>query len=55
MSPLQSFVRVTELVLQAHRRDIDSLLGSLDDYLDKVVLDKEKGGQDDVSQRTCTC
>ncbi|XP_037551344.1 ras-related protein Rab-15-like [Nematolebias whitei] len=51
----ESFIRVTELVLQAHKRDIDSLLGSLDDYLDKVALDKEKGGQDDVAQRTCTC
>ncbi|XP_017265064.1 ras-related protein Rab-15 isoform X2 [Kryptolebias marmoratus] len=51
----ESFVRVTELVLQAHSRDVDNLLGSLDSYLDKVVLEKEKESQDKDAQRTCAC
>ncbi|XP_053191473.1 ras-related protein Rab-15 [Scomber japonicus] len=53
----ESFTRVTELVLQAHKRDVDNLLGSLDDYLDKVTLEEEKGKQDNEenSQKTCAC
>ncbi|XP_044231107.1 ras-related protein Rab-15-like [Thunnus albacares] len=53
----ESFTRVTELVLQAHKRDVDNLLGSLDDYLDKVTLEEEKGRQDNEEniQRTCAC
>ncbi|KAE8289811.1 Ras-related protein Rab-15 [Larimichthys crocea] len=52
----ESFTRAAELVLQAHKRDVDNLLGSLDDYLEKVGLDDEKSRQDvDNSQRTCAC
>ncbi|KAM4542609.1 ras-related protein Rab-15-like [Odontesthes bonariensis] len=51
----EAFIRLTELVLQAHKRDLDNLLGSLDDYLDKAALDEEKGCQDDNTQRTCAC
>ncbi|KAG8013643.1 Ras-related protein Rab-15 [Nibea albiflora] len=52
----QSFTRAAELVLQAHKRDVDNLLGSLDDYLEKVGLDDEKDRQDvDDGQRTCAC
>lgn len=47
----ESFIRVTELVLQAHKRDVDMLLGSLDDYLEKVALEEEKTD----SQRACVC
>lgn len=52
----QSFTRVAELVLQAHKRDVESLLGSLDDYLDQVDLEGKKGldGNDNV-QKTCAC
>lgn len=54
---LQSFTRVAELVLQAHKRDVDSLLGSLDDYLEKVDLEDRKQGLDtiDGTPRTCAC
>lgn len=53
---LKSFTRVAELVLQAHKRDVDSLLGSLDDYLEKAALEEEKGSQDtDSDQRSCAC
>ncbi|XP_044022832.1 ras-related protein Rab-15-like isoform X1 [Siniperca chuatsi] len=53
----ESFTRAAELVLQAHKRDVDSLLGSLDDYLEKAALEEEKGSQDkdDNTQRTCAC
>lgn len=52
----QSFTRVAELVLQAHKRDVESLLGSLDDYLDQVDLEGKKGldGNDNM-QKTCAC
>nr|XP_057946572.1 ras-related protein Rab-15-like [Doryrhamphus excisus] len=50
----ESFTRVTELVLQAHKRDVDNLLGSLDDYLNKAGL--EESSQDNNSiQRVCGC
>lgn len=51
----EAFVRVTELVLQAHKRDVDILLGSLDDYLDKAALGEEMENQDNDAQRTCAC
>ncbi|XP_029349997.1 ras-related protein Rab-15-like [Echeneis naucrates] len=53
----ESFTRVAELVLQAHKRDVDSLLGSLDDYLEKTALEEEKGSQhtDDKVQGSCAC
>ncbi|XP_018545758.1 ras-related protein Rab-15 [Lates calcarifer] len=53
----ESFTRVTELVLQAHKRDVDKLLGSLDDYLEKAALEEEKGSQnaDGSAQRGCAC
>ncbi|KAK2826174.1 hypothetical protein Q5P01_020388 [Channa striata] len=42
----ESFTRVTELVLQAHKRDVDNLLGSLDEYLEKAALEDLQGSQD---------
>ncbi|XP_029316737.1 ras-related protein Rab-15-like isoform X2 [Cottoperca gobio] len=53
----ESFTRVTELVLQAHKRDEDNLLGSLDDYLENAALEEEIGseGTDDNTKNTCAC
>lgn len=53
----ESFLRVTELVLQAHKRDMDNLFGSLDDYLDKAAQEEENRSQDNDgnTRRTCTC
>ncbi|XP_037652223.1 ras-related protein Rab-15-like [Sebastes umbrosus] len=54
----EAFTRVTELVLQAHKRDVDNLLGSLDDYLDTAALEDEKvreGTNDESAQKTCAC
>ncbi|KAK9533558.1 hypothetical protein VZT92_008669 [Zoarces viviparus] len=53
----EAFTRVTELVLQAHKRDVDDLLGSLDDYLEKA-LEEEMGSEgtvDKSTQKTCAC
>ncbi|XP_077395998.1 ras-related protein Rab-15-like [Festucalex cinctus] len=51
----KSFNRVTELVLQAHKRDVDNLLGSLDEYLNKAGLDES--GRDKIGsiRRVCGC
>ncbi|KAM8833881.1 ras-related protein Rab-15-like [Synchiropus picturatus] len=49
----ESFTRMTEMVLQAHRRDVDSLLGSLDDYLDSAALDDEESPANKL--KTCAC
>ncbi|XP_034531829.1 ras-related protein Rab-15-like [Notolabrus celidotus] len=53
----ESFTRATELVLQAHMRDVDDLLGSLDDYLEKAALETEKGNQDtdENTRKPCAC
>lgn len=53
----ECFTRVAELVLQAHKRDVDNLLGSLDDYLEKAALEEEQDGEavEDIAQRTCAC
>ncbi|XP_026160468.1 ras-related protein Rab-15-like [Mastacembelus armatus] len=53
----ESFTRATELVLRAHKRDVDNLLVSLDDYLEKAALEEEKGSRDteNTTQRTCAC
>lgn len=52
----EAFAQVTELVLQSHKRHVDNLLGSLDDYLEKAALEEEKGGEDaSDTQRTCAC
>ncbi|XP_030574399.1 ras-related protein Rab-15-like [Archocentrus centrarchus] len=52
----EAFIRLTELVLQAHQRDVDNLLGSLDSYLDKAGLEEEKESKDtNCSQKTCSC
>ncbi|KAK5604215.1 Ras- protein Rab-15 [Crenichthys baileyi] len=51
----ESFIRVTELVLQAQKRDVNDLLGSLDNYLDRAVLQEEKGSPDNHAPRTCAC
>ncbi|XP_075964123.1 ras-related protein Rab-15-like [Anarhichas minor] len=48
----EAFTRVTELVLQAHKRDVDDLLGSLDDYLEKA-LEEDIGSEG--TQKTCAC
>ncbi|XP_031703605.1 ras-related protein Rab-15-like [Anarrhichthys ocellatus] len=48
----EAFTRMTELVLQAHKRDVDDLLGSLDDYLEKA-LEEEIGSEG--TQKTCAC
>uniref|UniRef100_A0AAQ4QN06 small monomeric GTPase n=1 Tax=Gasterosteus aculeatus aculeatus TaxID=481459 RepID=A0AAQ4QN06_GASAC len=48
----EAFTRMTQLVLRAHERDVDDLLGSLDDYLEKASLEEEKGGD---AQKTCAC
>ncbi|XP_042357142.1 ras-related protein Rab-15-like [Plectropomus leopardus] len=54
----ESFTRVTELVLQAHKRDVDSLLGSLDDYLEQAGLEEEKGSEgtnNNNAHKSCAC
>lgn len=53
----ESFTRVTELVLQAHKSDIDDLIGSLDEYLDRAALEEESSSSqtNSSSQRTCSC
>lgn len=54
---IESFTCVTELVLQAHKSDIDQLIGSLDEYLDKAALGEEPTSPhtDSSTQRTCAC
>ncbi|CAI5696811.1 ras-related protein Rab-15-like isoform X2 [Oreochromis aureus] len=52
----ESFKRLTELVLQAHKRDVDNLLGSLDSYLDKAGLEEDKESTvPHCPQRSCAC
>ncbi|XP_063354427.1 ras-related protein Rab-15-like isoform X1 [Pelmatolapia mariae] len=52
----ESFGRLTELVLQAHKRDVDNLLGSLDSYLDKAGLEEDKESTvPHCPQRSCAC
>ncbi|XP_056914444.1 ras-related protein Rab-15-like isoform X2 [Takifugu flavidus] len=53
----ESYTRVAQLVLQAHKRDVDSLLGSLDDYLDKVALEDDRVLPHIIgdSQKNCAC
>ncbi|XP_005916946.1 ras-related protein Rab-15 isoform X2 [Haplochromis burtoni] len=52
----KSFERLTELVLQAHKRDVDNLLGSLDSYLDKADLEEDKESTvPHLPQRSCAC
>ncbi|XP_006786102.1 ras-related protein Rab-15-like [Neolamprologus brichardi] len=52
----ESFERLTELVLQAHKRDVDHLLGSLDSYLDKAGLEEDKESTvPHCPQRSCAC
>ncbi|XP_005916945.1 ras-related protein Rab-15 isoform X1 [Haplochromis burtoni] len=52
----ESFERLTELVLQAHKRDVDNLLGSLDSYLDKADLEEDKESTvPHLPQRSCAC
>lgn len=52
----ESFERLTELVLQAHKRDVDNLLGSLDSYLDKAGLEEDKESTvPHLPQRSCAC
>ncbi|KAF7654800.1 hypothetical protein LDENG_00064600 [Lucifuga dentata] len=51
----ESFSRLTELVLLAHKRDVDKLLGSLDEYLDMAVLEEETEDNSDDVQKSCAC
>nr|XP_019940308.1 PREDICTED: ras-related protein Rab-15-like [Paralichthys olivaceus] len=52
----EAFTRLTELVLQAHKRDTDNLLSSLDDYLEKAALEDEGSKDtDNNAQRSCAC
>ncbi|XP_068436403.1 ras-related protein Rab-15-like [Clinocottus analis] len=54
----EAFHRVTELVLQAHKRDEENLLGSLDNYLEKAALEVEKDSErtdDDDTRKACAC
>ncbi|XP_049451859.1 ras-related protein Rab-15-like [Epinephelus fuscoguttatus] len=56
----EAFTRVTELVLQAHKRDVDNLLGSLDDYLAQAGLEEEKSSESTTNnnnntQKSCAC
>ncbi|XP_019940308.2 ras-related protein Rab-15-like [Paralichthys olivaceus] len=52
----EAFTRLTELVLQAHKRDTDNLLSSLDDYLEKAALeDVGSKDTDNNAQRSCAC
>lgn len=48
---------MTELVLQAYKRDVDSLLGSLDDYLDMVALEDDRVVSNIIGdpQKNCAC
>lgn len=46
------------MVLQAHKRDVDALLGSLDDYLEQAALEEEKGSRHaagDAHGAGCAC
>uniref|UniRef100_A0A673C1V4 Ras-related protein Rab-15 n=1 Tax=Sphaeramia orbicularis TaxID=375764 RepID=A0A673C1V4_9TELE len=53
----ESFTRITELVLEAHKADVDNLLGSLDEYLDKAGLEEEsdRPRTENNTQRICSC
>ncbi|XP_029937801.1 ras-related protein Rab-15-like [Myripristis murdjan] len=53
----ESFTRLAELVLEAHRKEADNLLGSLDDYLNNTALEGKTGSQDAnaSTKRTCSC
>lgn len=50
----QSFTRLTELVLHAHKKEMDAFQGSIDKYLDMTYLEGEQDKQDN-SQKTCAC
>ncbi|XP_076017778.1 ras-related protein Rab-15-like [Genypterus blacodes] len=53
----EAFTHLTELVLQAHKRDVARLLGSLDDYLDMAALEEVKATEDtsEKPQKACAC
>lgn len=55
--PLQSFTRLAELVLQANKKDLDLLGGSMNEELNLAVLEEQEGlcnGSDDTS-KSCWC
>lgn len=55
--PLQSFTRLAELVLQANKKDLDLLGGSINEELNLAVLEEQEGlynGSDDTS-KSCWC
>lgn len=55
--PLQSFTRLAELVLQANKKDLDLLGGSINEELNLAVLEEQEGlynGSDDPS-KSCWC
>jgi len=55
--PLQSFTRLAELVLQANKKDLDLLGGSMNEEFNLAVLEEQEGlcnGSDNTS-KSCWC
>ncbi|KAM9432275.1 ras-related protein Rab-15-like isoform 2-T2 [Salvelinus alpinus] len=50
----ESFTRLTELVLHAHKKEMDAFQGSINKYLDMTYLEGEQDKQDN-SQKACAC
>nr|XP_061824935.1 ras-related protein Rab-15-like [Nerophis lumbriciformis] len=51
----KSFTHVAKQVLQAHKTDVDKLLGSQDDYLNTSALDESSQDHVNSIQRVCGC
>lgn len=53
----QSFIQLTQQVLQAHKKEMDACLGSTNLYLDMTSLGGEQDKQDSDanSLKPCTC
>ncbi|CAB1330862.1 unnamed protein product [Coregonus sp. 'balchen'] len=50
----KSFTRLTELVLQAHKKEMDAFQGSTDKYLDMTYQEGEQDNNAN-SQKACAC
>ncbi|CAB1335149.1 unnamed protein product [Coregonus sp. 'balchen'] len=52
----KSFIRLTQLVLQAHKKEMDAFQGSTNKYLDMTSLwgEQDKQDSDANSQKSCT-
>ncbi|XP_070972940.1 ras-related protein Rab-15-like [Oncorhynchus clarkii lewisi] len=50
----ESFTRLTELVLHAHKKEMDAFQGSINKYLDMTYLEGEQDKEDN-SQKACAC